>query len=157
MSWKSRRWQWANVRNHFQTGWQPTTTHGAKAWWQTGILVLVAQHCAVKQRYTADSATELGNSTDTLGLLVKLQTPVPEDTRAGLNHRLADSMPSVNTEKQPGYLFPLNLEWNLPMLLPKEWNSNSYRMYENRALIKSWIFLWLLHKTPFWGSDSHFT
>lgn len=50
---------------------------------------------AVKQRCTADSATELGNSTDTLGLLVKLKTTVPEDTRPGLKHRLADSMPSV--------------------------------------------------------------
>lgn len=71
----------------------------------SGILTLVAQQSAVKKRCTADSATKLGNSTDTLGLLVKLKTPVPGETRAGLNHRLADSMPSVIQKIHLGVYF----------------------------------------------------
>lgn len=71
----------------------------------TGVLVLVSQRCAVKQRCTAGSATELGNSMDTLGLLLKLKTPVPEDTKAGLSHRLADSMPLVIQKNSLGVYF----------------------------------------------------
>lgn len=79
--------------------------HMSMAWWQHCIRDpdSCCAESAVKKRCTADSTTKLDNSTDTLGLLVKLKTPVPEETRP---QSQASWFHAVNnTENPPGVYF----------------------------------------------------